>query len=87
MTGPQAYPGFKCLDDRVLCPLDGRCPRCTAAFNLYTSGVLRSQMRDAALAASEVEAQLRALVREMLADESPDFERIKMLEAAQRVLE
>ena len=85
-TPAPLYPGLKCLEDPVLCPMDGRCPRCTASFNRRMFDMLGKAYNRRGWTISWAELELRNLLASMLEDSEPDFDRCRQIEDILKIL-
>lgn len=74
------YGELVCLQDDVLCPSDGRCPACTAAFNRRRAELLDGMLRDEKWRAMALDWALRQWLRELKKDH-PDFAAARFVEA------
>ncbi len=80
------YMGLACLADPMLCPMDGRCPRCTASFQYMRAKGLQTTVTSAQQTMSEAELGVRLVLRALLASDDPDFDLCRQLQAVHKVL-
>ena len=86
-TAYAAYSGLECLNSATLCPMTGRCPRCTAVYHSGEARAAHAAGSRMAARLSEAELVARALLADMLNDADPDFDRCRRVRALQKIVE